>query len=109
MELRVLQQVKVRMPEGPQIFTPGQTIDLPEPVALRLVDLAGGKIQRQDQNTPLTPGVWCEWWSPMFGHCTGQIKQVTVSGYIVTHSSVIGPHEQIEIPVAWLCGVYREQ
>ena len=104
----VLQQVKVRMPDGPQIFTPGQTIDLPDRVALRLVDLAGGKIQRQDQNLPLTPGAWCEWWSPLLGHCTGQVVSMTVKGYIVTNHSVIGLHEQVEVASEWISGVYRD-
>ncbi len=57
----------------------------------------------------IQPGVWCEWWSPLLGHCTGQVVSLTVGGYVVTNHSVIGPHEQVEIPVAWLCGVYREQ
>jgi hypothetical protein len=53
--------------------------------------------------------VWCEWWCPEFGHCMGQIDRVTVKGYVVTSRSVLGNGLGVEIPVGWICGIYREQ
>jgi len=46
MEILIVQPLKVRMPDGPQTFEPGQTIDLPDKVALRLMELAPGKVRR---------------------------------------------------------------
>lgn len=51
MELTILQPLNIRMPEGPQLFHPGQIIDLPHRVALRLLELAPGKIRRADEAT----------------------------------------------------------
>ena len=45
MEILIVQPLKVRMPDGPQTFEPGQTIDLPDKVALRLMELAPGKVR----------------------------------------------------------------
>ena len=56
----------------------------------------------------LRPGIWCEWWCPEFGHCMGQIDRVTVKGYVVTSRSVLGYGKGVEIPVGWICGVYRD-
>jgi hypothetical protein len=45
MELTIVEPLKVRMPEGPQALEPGQTIDLPDKVARRLMELAPGKVR----------------------------------------------------------------
>ena len=108
MVLKAVQPLQVKMPDGPRAFAPGEIITLPDQVGRRLLEMAPQQVEVVEPK-PLQPGVWCEWWCPELGHCTGQIKQVTVAGYIVTHSSVIGPHEAVEIPVAWLCGVYMGQ
>ena len=107
MVLKATQPIRVKMPDGPCALAPGETITLPDQVGRKLLALAPQKV-RMVNRVSLEPGVWCEWQSPLFGHCTGQVVSVTVGGYIVTNHSVIGPYEQMEIPVAWFRGVYRE-
>jgi len=90
-------------------LTPGQRLTWPDEAVQKILDMAPEKIRviEEKPHSRLQPGVWCEWWSPPFGHCTGQVVSMTVKGYIVTNHSVIGPHKQVEIPVDWICGVYR--
>ena len=107
MVLKAVQPIRVKMPDGPRAFAPGDTITLPDPVGQRLLEMAPQKVEVVDLKA-FQPGAWCEWWSPLFGHCTGQVVSMTVKGYIVTNHSVIGPHERVEIPVEWICGVYRD-
>ena len=109
MEVTIVQPLTVRMPEGPQALKPGEVIELPDKVAQRLQELAPGKVRLANGSGKIRPGVWCEWWSPLVGHCTGQIKQVAVSGYIVTNHSVLGPEEAVTIPAEWLIGHYRDE
>ena len=107
MVLKAVQPIRVKMPDGPRAFAPGETITLPDQVGQRLLEMAPKRLTVV-QPKALQPGVWCEWWHPEFGHRTGQVVSITVKGYIVTNHSVIGPHERVEIPVEWLCGVYRD-
>ena len=51
MELTVVQRIKVRMPYGPQDFTPGEVIDLPDKVAQRLMELVPGKVRQVEPQT----------------------------------------------------------
>lgn len=108
MVLKAVQALRVKMPDGPRALAPGETITLPDWVGQRLLAMAPQKVEVIEPNA-IQPGVWCEWWSPLFGHCTGQVVSMTVKGYIVTNHSVLGPHEQVEIPVDWIGGVYREE
>ena len=108
MVLKVVQPIWIQMPDGPQALAPGQTSNLPDHVGQRLLEMAPQKVEEVNLNG-LQPGMWCEWRSPVVGHCTGQVVSMTVKGYIVTNHSVIGPHEQREIPVGWICGVYRDE
>ncbi len=107
MVLKAVQPIRVKMLDGPRAFAPGETITLPDPVGQRLLEMVPQKVKVVDLNA-FQPGMWCEWWSPLFGHCTGQVVSMTVKGYIVTNHSVIGPHEQVEIPIEWICGVYKD-
>jgi hypothetical protein len=108
MELTVVLPIKVRMPHGSQDFTPGEIIDLPDKVAQRLMELVPGKVRLVKPQ--LHPGVWIEFFSPLFGMCTARIQAVTVDGCIITNHSVLkGEGEPVTIPANWICGVYREQ
>ena len=97
MELKVSGQVK--------ILKPGDRLNLPEDKARKLLRLAGGKVRLIPENPNFQPGMWCEWFSPLFGPCTGQIKEVTVSGYIVTKHSVLGPEGAVTIPAEWIVDI----
>ena len=110
MEVTVVQPIKVRMPHGPQDFTPGEIIDLPDKVAQRLMELAPGKVRLIIGSGQLQPGFWVEINSKVWGLCTAKIKEVTVDGCIITNHSVVkGEGEPVTIPASWICGVYREQ
>ena len=108
MELTVVQPIKVRMPQGSQDFKPGQTIQLPDKVAQRLMELVPGKVRQVEPQ--LHPGVWVEFFSPLFGWCTAKIQAVIVDECVITNHSVLkGEGEPVTIPASWICGVYWEQ
>jgi len=107
-ELTVVQPIKVRMPHGSQDFTPGEVIDLPDKVAQRLMELVPGKVRLVELH--LHPGVWVEFFSPLFGMCTAKIHDVTLDGCIITNHSVLkGEGEPVTIPASWICRLVREQ
>ena len=106
--LKAVLPLRVKMPDGPRAFAPGETITLPDLVGRRLLEMAPQRVEVVEAKA-LQPGVWCEWWCPDYGHCMGQIARVTVKGYVVTNRSVLGYGKGVEIPVGLICGVYREQ
>ncbi len=58
----------------------------------------------------LHPGVWVEFFSPLWGQCSAQVQAVTLRGCVLTHHSVLrGEGEPVTIPASWILGVYREQ
>ena len=82
---------------------------LPDWVGQRLLEMAPKRVTVVEPKA-FQPGMWCEWWSPLFGHCTGQIKQVIIDGCIITDHSVLkGEEEPVTIPASWICGIYMEE
>ncbi len=106
MVIKAVQPLRIKMPEGPRDLLQGEQISLPERVGLRLLKLVPRKVEVVPRNA-LQSGICCEWVSPLFGQCTGQVVSMTVKGYIVTNHSVIGSQEQIEIPFEWISGVHE--
>jgi len=105
--LAVVRSIKVRMRYGSQKFAPGEIIDLPDKVAQRLMELVPGKVRLA--NPQLHPGVWVEFFSPLFGMCTARIHDVTIDRCVITNHSVLkGEGEPVTIPASWICGVPRE-
>ena len=49
MELTIIQPLTIRMPDGPHPYKAGETITLPEKVALRLMELAPGKVRKIEE------------------------------------------------------------
>jgi len=73
---------------------------------------SGHPLRVPESETPLElhPGVWVEFFSPLFGMCTARIHEVTVNGCIITNHSVLkGEGEPVTIPASWICDFYREQ
>lgn len=98
------------LPEGMKILKFGDRVDLPEPKARKLLELAKGKVQIVNDSSQLHPSIWVEFLSPLFGRCTARIHEVTVDGCIITDHSVLkGEGEPVTIPASWIYGVYREQ
>ena len=110
MDLVFIEPQRVKMPHGAQDFQPGETVTLPDKVALRLMELVPGKVRAVEALTRIQSGVWIEFFSPLIGMCTASIHEVTVDGCIITNHSVLkGEDEPVTIPASWICGVYREQ
>ena len=108
MLIEALIPMNLTLPEGTTTLQPGDRVDLPEEKAQKLFRLAKGKIRVVESH--LHPGVWIEFFSPLFGPCTAQVDAVTLTGYILSHHSVLPPSEHPEIPAAWVRGIYcREQ
>ena len=109
MVLKAVQPLRVKMPNGPRSFAPGEIITLPDQVGRRLLEMAPQQVEVVESNV-LCHGVWVEFFSPLWGMCTARIQAVTVDGYIITNHSVLkGEDEPVTIPASWICGVYREQ
>ena len=106
MELTIVRPLKVQMPDGPKDFAPGEVIDLPDKVAQRLMELVPGKVRQVELQ--LHPGVWVEFFSPLFGMCTARIREVRIDGCIITNHSVLkGEDEPVTIPASWVRNVYQ--
>ena len=84
----------------------GQQVTLPDEAVRQLIKKVPQKIKVLKEKPTLQPGIWCEWLSPLFGKCTGQVVAIAVKGYILTNHSILGPYDQVKIPVDWICGVY---
>ncbi len=94
---------------GSVALQPGQRVTWPDEAVRQLLERVPQKIKVIYENPCLTSGKWCEWISPLFGHCSGQVVSMTVKGYIVTNHSVIGPHKKVEIPIDWVESFYSER
>lgn len=110
MLIEALISMNLTLPEGMKTLKPGDRVDLPEPKARKLLELAKGKVLVVNDSSQLHPSVWVEFFSPLFGMCTARIHEVRVDGCVITHHSVLkGEAEPVTIPASWICGVYREQ
>ncbi len=71
--------------------------------------LRPSKPESEPVREDLRPGVWVEFFSPLFGQCTAKIHDVTLTGAIITDHSVLkGEGEPVTIPASWVRGVYKE-
>ncbi len=110
MELVFLHRERVRMPHGSQDFKPGDTVQLPDKVAYRLMELLPGSVRPVDTAPHLRPHVWIEFISPLFGQCTARIQSVTVEGSVITDHAVLkGEGEPVTIPASWVMGISEEE
>jgi len=89
---------------------PGQRLTWPTPAVESLLARIPERIRLVEGSAQLHPGVWVEFFSPLFGMCTAKIHEVTLEGCVITNHSVLkGEGEPVTIPASWICGVYREQ
>ena len=108
MLIEALIPMDLALPEGVKTLKPGDRVNLPEDKARKLFKLAKGKVRLAKPQ--LHPGVWVEFYSPVWGMCTARIHEVTVDECIITNYSVLkGEGEPVTIPASWICGVYREE
>ena len=110
MLIEALIPMNLILPEGMKTLKFGDRVDLPEPKARKLLELAKGKVQVVKDSDQLHYGVWVEFLSPLFGMCTAKIQTVIVDECIITDHSVLkGEGEPVTIPASWICGVFGEQ
>ncbi len=96
---------------GVLTLRPGQRMDVPPKVISQLQEQIPEKIRVMgDVPTQLRPGIWVEFFSPLWGMCTARIQAVTLDGCIITNHSVLkGEGEPVTIPASWICRLVREQ
>ena len=88
---------------------PGQRLTWPTPAVESLLARIPERIRLVEGSAQLHPGVWVEFFSPLFGMCTARIHSVDVETVWLTNHSVLkGTDEPCRIPASWIVGVYRE-
>jgi hypothetical protein len=91
--IEALIALQVKLPEKEITFEPGQSVNLPEELALKLLERAAGKVRvvTPPVLADLIPGAKIVWESPLFGQCTGEIALPPENGWLVVRShSVTG-------------------
>ena len=88
----------------------GDRLEWPAEAVMLLVEKCPGKVRVVDDSAKVQPGVWVEFFSPLFGMVTAKIKSVETDGIWLTNHSVLkGTDEPCRIPVAWIVGTYLER
>ncbi len=95
---------------GLKALKPGDRVDIPIEKAKKLFKLAGPrKVRIIPESANIGPGVWIEFFSPLFGMVTARIQSVETDGVWITNHGVLrGTDEPCRIPASWICGVYRD-
>ena len=94
MLIEALSTFTVRLPNGLlQRLCPGQPIDLPDPVALRLLERASGMVRAI---TRPVQGEVITWESPLFGMCEGRVLG------ILDAQCLLVEHPRLEVPAVIL-------
>ena len=88
---------------------PGQRLTWPAPAVESLLARIPEKIRVVDE-PQLHPGVWVEFFWPLFGMVTARIQSVETDGVWITNHGVLrGTDEPCRIPASWICGVYLDR
>ncbi|MCA9423089.1 MAG: hypothetical protein KC592_18870 [Nitrospira sp.] len=93
MLIEALVPLQVKLPERELTVEAGQSVNLPEELAFKLLERAAGKVRvvTPPVLADLIPGAKIFWNSPLFGQCTGEIALPPENGWLVVHShSVTG-------------------
>jgi hypothetical protein len=109
--IETLIHMDITVAGGVKALKPGDRVDIPIEKAKKLFKLAGPrKVRIILESANIRPGVWVEFFSPLFGMCTARIHEVTVDECIITNHSVLkGEGEPVTIPSSWICRLVREQ
>ena len=88
---------------------PGQRVTWPDKAVQQLAEKIPEKIRViGEEPTQLRPGVWVEFFSPLWGLCTARIREVRIDGCVITNHSVLkGEDEPVTIPASWVRNVYQ--
>ena len=110
MMIETLIHMDIMVAGGVKALKPGDRVDIPIEKAKKLFKLAGPrKVRIIIESANIHPGVWVEFFSPLFGPCTARIHEVTVDGSIITNHSVLkGEGEPVTIPASWIRGICKE-
>jgi len=83
--IEALVPLQVKLPEKEITFEPGQSVNLPEELAFKLLEKAVGKVRVvvPPVLADLILGAKIVWASPLFGQCTGEIALPPENGWLV--------------------------
>ena len=87
MLIEALAPLQVKLPEKELRVEAGQTMNLPQQFAIKLLEKAPGKVRVLDPPilADLTRGARVIWESPLFGQCSGEIALLPENGWVVVH------------------------
>lgn len=88
---------------------PGERLTWPDEAVKQLLEKIPDRIRVVVEGTPIQPGMWIQFFSPLFGDVTAQVLSLEVGGVWITQHSVLRQPEPVKIPVAWIQGVYRDR
>lgn len=91
--IEALVPLQVKLPGKALQVEAGQSVNLPEELAFKLLERATGKVRvvTPPVLADLIPGAKVFWESPLFGQCTGEIALPPENGWLVVRShSVTG-------------------
>ncbi len=111
MIVETLIHMDITVSGGVKTLKPGDRMDISTEKAQKLFKIAGPrKVRILPDSAHIRPGVWVEFFSPLFGQCTAKIHEVTVDGCIITNHSVLkGKDGPVTIPASWILGIYPDQ
>ncbi|MDR4485125.1 MAG: hypothetical protein R3B95_18295 [Nitrospirales bacterium] len=93
MLIEALMTLRLKLPDRDLRVAAGQTVNLPDELALKLLERAAGKVRAVAPPVlaDLISGAKIVWESPLFGKCTGEIALPPENGWLVVRShSVTG-------------------
>lgn len=93
MLIEALTLLQMELPGKVLTVEPGQSVNLPEELAFKLLERAAGKVRvvAPPVLADLISGAKIVWESPLFGQCTGEIALPPENGWLVVRShSVTG-------------------
>ena len=93
MLIEVLVSLQIKLPDKELRVKPGQSVNLPEEFAIKLLERAPGKVRvlAPPILADLISGAKIVWDSPIVGPCTGEIALPPENGWLVVRNhSVTG-------------------
>lgn len=108
MLIEALIPLQVKLPEKELTIEPGQSVNLSEELAFKLLERAAGKVRvvASPVLADLISGTKIFWESPLFGECTGEIALPPENGWLVVRSHSVTGNLAL-VNVDWICRIGR--
>ena len=101
--------ITYRWPGGEVQLKPGCPVPLPEARALKLLAKARGKVRiakPEAATMRLSPGIWIEYASPVFGQVACEVLEVGRDGDLCVFHPL--QEKLVTIPLAWVAKVLQQ-